>query len=135
MAANPDEGTVLQHLEQFGLDREIQTADLIQKQGTVMRLLDAAEFGRHGACERSLFIAKQLSFEQGVRDSGAAYFDQGASGTHRERVQEANADLLAGAALALDQNGDVGLSDPFQLIADSLHCGRFAEDDIKRRQI
>src|ERR1700727_1862959 len=110
MAANPDEGTVLQHLEQFGLDRQIQTANLVQKEGTVMRLLDPAEFGRHGACKRSLFIAEQLGFEQGVRDSRAADFNQRASGTHRERVQEANADLLAGAALALDQNGDVGLS-------------------------
>jgi hypothetical protein len=50
-------------------------------------------------------------------------------------MQQADADLLAGAALALDQDRDIGLSDALQFIADSLHSGRFAEDDVKRRQI
>src|ERR1700733_4696197 len=58
MASHPDEGTVLQHLQQLRLNGEIQAADLIEEKGAVVRLLDAPKLGRHGACEGPFFIAE-----------------------------------------------------------------------------
>ena len=43
--------------------------------------------------------------------------------------------LLAGSALALDEDRDIGLRDALQLIPDSLHSRSLSENDIERRQI
>ncbi len=53
---------------------------------------------------------------------------------HGEGVEQADADLLAGSALALDQDGNIGLCDALQFISDRLHCGRLAEDNVERWQ-
>jgi hypothetical protein len=50
-------------------------------------------------------------------------------------MQEAHTDLLAGAALTLDQDGDIGLRNPLQLVSDRLHCCGFSENDIQRREV
>ena len=68
VAADADEGAVLQHLQELGLNGEIEAADLVEKEGAVVGLLDPAEFGGHGAGKSALFVAKKLGFEQGVRD-------------------------------------------------------------------
>ena len=65
MAAYADESAVLQHLQQFGLNRQIKAADLVQKQRAVVRLFDPAEFGRHGARKGALFIAETAQFRAG----------------------------------------------------------------------
>ena len=44
MAAHTDEGSVLQDLKQFGLNSQIEAADLVQKQGPHVRLLNATQF-------------------------------------------------------------------------------------------
>jgi hypothetical protein len=50
-------------------------------------------------------------------------------------VQEAHTNLFAGAALTLDEDGDIGLRNPLQLVSDRLHCGSFPENDIQRREV
>jgi hypothetical protein len=50
-------------------------------------------------------------------------------------MDEAGADFLAGAALALDQDGDVGLGDHLQFSPDHLHLGGAAKENIHRREI
>jgi hypothetical protein len=100
-----------------------------------VRLLDSAKLGRHRSRKCSLFIAKQLCFQQRVGDGGTAHLDQGATGPHGKGVKEPNANLFAGAALTLNEDRNIGLSYPLQLISDSLHCGSFAEDNIQRWQV
>jgi hypothetical protein len=135
VAADSHEGTVLQHLQQLGLNGQIEAADLVQKERTVVGLLHPAEFGRHGACKGSLLIAKKLGFKQRVRDCGAAYFNQRATGAHGKGVQEPHTDLFAGAALTLDKDGDIGLRYPLQLISDGLHGGSLSENNVQRREV
>jgi hypothetical protein len=50
-------------------------------------------------------------------------------------MDEAGTELLAGAALALDQDGDVGLGDHLQFSPDHLHLGGSAKEHIYRREI
>ena len=50
-------------------------------------------------------------------------------------MQKANANLFPGATFSLDQNGDVSLCHPLQLVSDGLHGCSFAEDNVQRRQI
>ena len=122
-------------MQQFGLNGQIKAADLVQKERTVVGLLDPAELGRHGACKGPFFITKQLGFEQRVGDGWTAYLHQRATGPHGEGVQQAHTNLFAGAALTLDEDGDIGLRNPLQLVPDRLHCGSFSENDIQRREV
>src|ERR1700761_8485173 len=135
MTAHSDEGAVLQHLQQLGLNGQIETADLVQKERAVVGLLDATELGRHGAGKGALFVAKQLGFEQRVRNGGTADLDQSTAGSHGEGMQKPHAYLLASATLALDEDGDIGLGNPLQLISDRLHGGGFSENNLQRREV
>ncbi len=45
-------------------------------------------------------------------------------------MQEANTNLLSGAALALDEDGDIGLRHPLELIPDGLHCSSLSENNV-----
>ena len=53
--------------------------------------------------------------------AGQLTFNQGTAGTHRKGMQETNAELLPSAALALNENRNIGLRYPLQLVSDSLH--------------
>jgi hypothetical protein len=50
-------------------------------------------------------------------------------------MQQADADLLTGATLALNKDGDIGLRYPLELVSDSLHCGSLTENDVQRWEI
>jgi hypothetical protein len=50
-------------------------------------------------------------------------------------MQQAHADLFAGAAFTLDQNGDIGLGYSLQLISNRLHSGCLAKKDLEWREI
>ena len=76
VAADPDEGAILQDLEELGLNCKIEAADLIEEERAVVGLLDAAELGGHGPGKCALFVAEELGFKQGVRDGRTAHLDK-----------------------------------------------------------
>ena len=135
MTPDPDEGAVLQDLKELGLDGEIEAADLIEEEGPVVRLLDASEFCGHCAGKCAFFVAEELGFEQGVWNGWAAYFDERTAGTQGVSVKEADANLFSGSAFALNEDGNIGLGNAFELVPDSLHGCSLAENNLKRRQI
>lgn len=135
VAADADEGAVLQDLEELGLNAEVEAAHLVEEKGAHMGLLDTAQFGGHGTGKCTLFVAKEFGFEQGVRDGGTTYLDEGAARSIRESMQQADGYLLASAAFSLNKNRNVCLGDPFEFVTDSQHGGCFAEDNIQRWEI
>ena len=68
-------------------------------------------------------------------DGWTADFDQRSAGAHGEGMQQAHAYLLSRATLALDEDWNIGLRDPLQLVSDSLHRGGLAENDLQWRQV
>lgn len=50
-------------------------------------------------------------------------------------MQQAHADLLAGATFALNEDGNIGLCYPLQLVSDGLHGSSLSENDIQRWQV
>ena len=68
-------------------------------------------------------------------DGWTADFNQRSARAHGEGMQQAHANLLSSATLALDEDGNIGLRDPLQLISDGLHRGGLAENDVQRRQV
>jgi hypothetical protein len=50
-------------------------------------------------------------------------------------VKQSHADLFAGAAFALNEDGHIGLRHPLQFVSDGLHRRSFSEDNVQRRQV
>src|SRR5262249_7760103 len=61
----------LQHAQQLRLQAQRQFADLVEKQGSVVRALDASLPAAQGTGERTLFVTKQFVFDQRFWQVGA----------------------------------------------------------------
>ena len=63
VGANGAHGPLLQHAQQFDLQRQRHVADLIQKQGAAIGRLEQAFAVAHGARKRTFHVAKQFRFQ------------------------------------------------------------------------
>ena len=107
-AAHADKGTILEKAQQLGLQRAGHLSDLVEKQRAAVGLLHLPGLLLHGAGERSLFVPEQLALEQRLRDGRAVQphvrlLPPLAGVVNRSRDQ-----LLAGSALAENQDRGLG---------------------------
>ena len=94
-----------------------------------MGQLEASRLASGGAGKRPLLVAEQLGFEQVFGDGRAVDGHERAVGPRAQHVQRARKQLLAGAALALDQDrGVVGRRRAVQRLRDLLQPRIFADD-------
>src|SRR6202012_3314360 len=89
---------------QLGLDLERQLADLVEEDRAAARGDEQARLGGLGVGERALVVAEQLALEQLGRDRRAVDRDERPAGALAGGVDRARHQLLAGAALAGDQD-------------------------------
>ena len=135
VAADPDEAAVLEHLQKLGLGREVEAADLVEEQGALVRLLNAAALGGVRPGKGALLVAEELGLHQAFRNGRTAHLYKRSLGAAGEDVQEACAHLFAGAALSLQEDGNPGICDAFQLLPNTPHGWRSPKGDLQRRQI
>src|SRR6185436_7786492 len=117
-AADPLELPLLQDTEQLHLRRQVDVADLVEKQRAAVRQLEAALLARFGAGEGAFLVAEQLGLDQAVGQRGAADFDERLLRAQRAVVDGVGDQLLAGARLAADQHGRAGAGDLRDLLED-----------------
>ena len=72
---------VLQHPQQLGLQRQRELADLVEKQGALVRQLELACPVVNGASEGPLHVAEQLALRHRFRQGGAVEIDKGRLGS------------------------------------------------------
>src|SRR4029450_564912 len=72
-----------------------------------VRHLEAADLARDRAREGAALVAEELGLDQLTRDRGSIDRDAGPSAARRQLVDRPRDELLAGAALARDEHGDV----------------------------
>ncbi|MNT08011.1 hypothetical protein D3C72_1427370 [compost metagenome] len=72
---------VLQHPQQLGLQRQRELADLVEKQGALVRQLELACPVVNGAGEGPLHVAEQLALRHRFRQGGAVEIDKGRLGS------------------------------------------------------
>jgi len=73
MIAKAGENTVLQEVKQLALEIQIEIGDLIEKQRATVSKFHASWLAVVRPRKSALFIAKQLTFEQCFRESGAVH--------------------------------------------------------------
>ena len=116
-AADALDGQVLDGAQQLRLRRGREVRHLVEEQRAFMGVLELAAPAAH-ARRRALFDAEQLCLEQCLDDRRTVDRDEGAlAGGDSARASDERP-LLAAAALAFDEDGEIGRRDPFDALAD-----------------
>ena len=99
-----------------------QLADLVEEDRTVLGDLELAGLRGHCAGERAFLVPEQLGLEKGVDDGGAVDADERLV-SRAVAVNDARDQLLAGAAIALDEHGSPAGGDAPYVLEQLLHGG------------
>ena len=118
---------LLQHPQQAGLRLHRHVADFVEEQRAALGLLEAARGAGVGAGECAALVAEQFRFDEIARDRRHVDGDEGAVAPLAVVVQRARDQFLAGAGLAGDHHGEVGLHQARQHPVDFLHRRRAAD--------
>ena len=95
----------LENPQQLGLSCRRHVSDLVQKQASTTRLLEAPDTLPIRAGKRAALVTEQFRLEQGFGKRRAVHLHQGPLGTRRKSVNETGDHLLAGSGLTRDENG------------------------------
>src|SRR5690606_34770065 len=102
---------LLERAEQLDLERRRHLADLVEEEGPSAGGDEEAVLVPDRAGEGALDVAEELGFEERFGQRGAVHRDEGPGVALGEGVDVAGQDLLAGPALAGDEDGRVGRRD------------------------
>ena len=127
-AADALDGLLTESAEELDLGAGVDFTDLIQEQGTAVRLLKAANAALHGSGEGALFMAEEFAFEDLRGESGAVDGNQLGGGAAAEVMHGAGDEFFAGAAFTFDQNRGARGRDLLDGVDDLFHGVRLAED-------
>ena len=111
MAADPLELPLLEDAQQLGLERRRDLAHLVEEQGAPLGRLDPADLPLDRPGEGSSLVAEELALEERLGERGAVDRHERLAGPRAAAVEGAGRHLLAGAALAAQQDGRVGGGD------------------------
>src|SRR5260370_5439360 len=111
LGADAAELAILQKLQKFRLQGHVEFGNFVEKQGAAVGQFDASGLHAIGAGEGYLFIAEQFTFKQGAGNCRTIHFDPGTRLPGRSGVDHARDNVFAGAALSVDEYGNVSASD------------------------
>ena len=121
-AADGGELAFLEDAEEPGLGFGGHVADLVEEEGAAGGLFEAALGAVHGASEGAAFVAEEFAFDELAGDCGHVDGDEGAGAAAAVVVEGAGDEFLAGAAFAVDHDGEVGGGEAGDGAVDLLHC-------------
>ncbi len=131
VAADALEEAGIEGAQDFDLGVGVDLADLIEEKRAAVGLLETARapLGRPGEC--SFFVAEEFALEQLRGERGAMDGDEFCLVAVAEVMDGVGDQLLAGAALALDEDGGAGGGDLFDGVEDLLHHGGIADEVLE----
>ena len=122
--------SLLQHAQQLGLRRQRHLGHLVQQQRPAVRGAETAVAPADRAGEGATLVTEQLRFQQRVRKGGAVDGHERLPAPWPPLVQRPRDQLLAGAALAADQDGGVAGGDGVDPVHQPEHLRRAADDGL-----
>src|ERR1700676_327744 len=127
-AAEAHEFTLLNDAQELGLRFMADSGDLIEKYGALIRDFEEPFFGRDGAGESALDVAKELRFEKVHGDGAGVDGHESFFGARGCGMNGFGDEFFAGAAFAADQNGGARGSDLRDQVEKLLHLVALADD-------
>ena len=103
-AAHPFVGPLLQHPQHLALHPGRELGDLVEEEGAPLGELDAPRRAAVGTGESPLLVAEELVLQQRLGDGGAVERHARPVAARRQGVDRPGEQLLAGAALAGQQD-------------------------------
>src|SRR5215468_6925110 len=129
-AADSVHRTFLENSEDFGLSRQAQIADLIQKQRSPVGFLEFSDAAIDAGGD-SLFDAEQLRFHEVVRQCGTIDGYERVLRPRATVVQGFRDQFFSGAALAFDQNVHRAIANLVDQANDRLNPVTHADDVLR----
>jgi hypothetical protein len=117
----------LEEAEELGLQREIHFPDFIEEEGAAIGEFGCALAIFMGAGKGAAGNPEQFAFHQVARNGGAVDGNEALALARTLSMQRLGADILAGPALAGDENGCRRGGDAADLLVDELHGVRAAD--------
>jgi len=118
----------LKHAQEARLGLERHVADLVEEERAVIGLLEAPGVARIGAGEGPLLMTEELALDQLARDCRHVDGDERSGAALAVIVKRPRDELLAGARLARDRDGEVRAHEAREHAVDLLHRGRAADE-------
>ncbi len=111
LAADPADLSLLEHAEQVDLRLGGHLADLVEEERAPLRHLEPAGLLTKGAAESPLLVSEQLALDERFRHRADVDGDERAVASRAQAVDGPGDQLLARAALSLDEDHEVGVGD------------------------
>ena len=118
---------LLNDAEDLDLGRQRQLADLVEKDRAAGRALEPAGLLAVGAGEGAALVAEELALDEPLGECPAVDPDERAGRAIRVAMKRGRDQLLAGAALAQDQDRRVGRGGQTDRLEDLAHRGALAD--------
>ena len=122
--------SLLQHAQEFRLQVDVELADLIQEQRSLVGFLELSDAPGNGAGKRTFFMTEQFAFQQFLRDGRHVHCHEGHLVTLGIIVNGFGDHLLSGAGLAGNGNGDIGLGSLFDQCKNFLYGFALSDDEL-----
>src|SRR5581483_10993108 len=133
-AADTTDDLVFKHAQQFGLEQAGELADFVKEQRAAVGHFEQTLLHRLGVGEGALFVAEEFGFHQRLGDGGAVDGDERLLLARALVMNGFGDQVLAGAALALNQDGGGFAGGDFAHKAHQLgHLGGLADDLVVSR--
>ncbi len=125
------EAAVLQHAQNLGLRVHAHGRDLVEKERAAVGNFKQALLGRDRRSKRAFHVAEQRGLEQFRRHGAGVDGHEGFVAARRIRMDGLGNDLLARAALALNQNRRAAGRDLRHEVEDAQHAFALAHDVLE----
>jgi hypothetical protein len=123
VAPDPSHLRALERSKELRLEWQLEVTDLVDEERPAVGLFEDALPGRGRSGEGAFFVAEQLRLDERRRHRRAVEDDEGALDPRALLVEGLGEDLLAGAGLALDDDGNVGHGQPIAKRIEGTHRG------------
>ena len=135
VTANPLDLALLDRAQQLRLQIQSQVANFVEEERAAVGPLELADLLAHGAGERALLVAEQHRLDELLRDRREVHGDERAIGRLALAMQAPREELLAGAALAQDQDGRRKARHATDEVDDFVHGAARPDDELTLRGV
>ena len=135
VAADALECLLLQHAQELGLEGQRHVSYLVEKNGTVIALLELANAAAVGPSKGALLVSEKLTLQKGLGDRGAVERQEGRLGPGAVLIDGAGDQLFPGATFAADEDRQIVGHDTSDGLVDFLHRRARAEDGVARQVV
>ena len=132
-ASHPAEASFVEHPQKLGLKLKRHLRDLVEEERPAIRELETTDPLLDRPRERASLMSEDLTLHQLPRNCSRVDRDEGTLASGAKLVNRPRHELLAGAALAMDQHRSLAFREPLDELVDLPHLRTLAGEHTEPR--